>query len=77
MKQYAKHYFKKEIKREVKRIIRQKMEEYYNAGVEYIQHHREELIGILVNATGASRYELERLDDQELLDIAYAAVNLE
>lgn len=73
MQAYAKKYFKKQIKKEVKQIIRQKMEEYY--AVDYIEECRDELIATLADATGASRYDLEDLDDQDLLNLAYTAVN--
>lgn len=75
MKAYAKQYFKKKIKKEVKRAIKEKMEEYYEAAVDYIDEHRDELISILADAIGTSQYELESLDEQELLNLAYAAAN--
>ena len=61
--------------KELKRIIREKMEEYYNAAAEYIEEHCDELISILADATGTSQCDVENLDDHELLDIAHTAVN--
>ena len=75
MKAYAKKYFKKKVKKAVKRAIKEKMEEYYGAALDYVGGYRSDLISILTDATGMSRYELDNLDEQELLDLAYAAAN--
>ena len=75
MKAYAKKYFKKKVKKSVKRAIKEKMEEYDDAELDYVGGYRSDLISILADATGMSQYELDNLDEQELLDLAYAAAN--
>ena len=71
MKSYAKKYFKKKLKKAVidKQAIKEKMEEFDANG------YLDELIEVLADATGMSQYELESLDDQELYNLAYVAVN--
>ena len=73
MKAYAKKYFKKKVKKAAKRALKDAMDEYF--GADYIDQYREKIIGILVNEAGVSQYDIQELDEQELLDLAYAAAN--
>ena len=71
MKSYAKRYFKRKIKRAVKQTIKEKMREFDASG------YLDELIKILADATGMSQYELERMDYQEIYNLAYVAAYYE
>ena len=73
MKAYAKKYFKKKVKKAAKQALKDAMDEYFEA--DDIDQYREEIIGILVNEAGVSQDDIEELDEQELLDLAYAAAN--
>ena len=62
---YPKKCFKKKVKKEAKQTLKGAI----------IGKSRGEIIAILVNEAGVSQYDIEELDEEELLELAYAAAN--